>query len=150
MALEDIYNFLKYDDTFASAGQPTEIQLAEVAQAGFQVVINLALHDAGYALPDESATVATLGMEYIHIPVIWTAPQLQDLAAFFQAMESARDKKVFVHCAANMRATAFIALYRIHRLSWQPEEAFAVMRQIWTPYEVWEAFVSQALEQTHL
>lgn len=147
MALEEFYNFMSYGAGFASAGQPSEAQLAEVAQAGFQVVINLALANADYSLPDEAATVISLGMEYVHIPVIWAAPQPEDLAAFFQAMEHAQGKQVFVHCAANMRATAFIALYRIQRLGWQPEQAFGDMHKIWMPDEVWEKFIAQALGQ---
>ncbi|MBF0462114.1 MAG: hypothetical protein HQL87_12035 [Magnetococcales bacterium] len=65
--LESIVGYVPLSDSLATAGQPSEGQLAAVAAAGFAVVINLALHDdPRYSLPDEAKTVADLGMEYIH------------------------------------------------------------------------------------
>ena len=44
--LDDKYNYLKLSESIATSGQPSEAQFAEIAQAGYQLVINLA------ALPD--------------------------------------------------------------------------------------------------
>jgi len=143
--LEAIYNYLLLSDTLATSGQPTEEQIIDIAQAGFQVVVNLALADADYALKDEQASVEAQGMVYIHIPVIWKQPTPTDLQAFFKIMDDHKDQKVFVHCAANMRVSAFMALYRIKRLGWSAEEAYKDMYRIWTPDETWQGFIDQAL-----
>jgi len=145
--LEDIYNFLKLSDEIATSGQPTEIQLVEIGQAGYQVIINLALSGTEYALADERALVEALGMQYIHLPVVWESPTLADLSAFCALMDANQDKKVFVHCVANMRVSAFIALYRILRLGWEADEAFHSMECIWTPEGWWHEFIIEAISQ---
>lgn len=71
----DIDNFRAIDATLTTSGQPTEDQLRAVADEGYEVVINLALHNhPRYSLPDEAGLVESLGMTYIHIPVQFEAP----------------------------------------------------------------------------
>ena len=64
-----------------------------------------------------------------------------------QVMDENGDEKVLVHCRANYRATAFIALYRVLRLGWKPEDAFPDVRRIWNPeeYPVWDRFITEQL-----
>ena len=143
--LENIPAYLKLTDQLATSGQPSAEQIAEIAQAGYQVVINLALTGTEYALPDEAGTVRSLGLEYIHLPVIWSRPTLQNLEDFFNVMDAHKESKVFVHCAANMRVSAFVALYRIKRLGWKREEAFQHTYKIWRPDGVWAELIDQAL-----
>jgi uncharacterized protein (TIGR01244 family) len=144
--MNGIHKLLRIDDTLTTAGQPTQAQLAEVAAAGFDLVINLALHDdPRYSLPDEAGTVRALKMDYVHIPVQFKAPTLSDLGQFFEAMDAARGRKVFLHCAANIRVTTFLGLYRVKRLGWQREEAFEAMHSMWQPDEVWSKFIDEAL-----
>ena len=145
-SLSDIHNFREVDELLSTGGQPTEAQLASVARAGFEVVINLGLHDdPRYSLADEPGCVAALGMEYIHIPVQFGRPTEADLTAFCQAMQAHQGKKVLVHCAANKRVTAFVGLYGALRLGWSQERALALMRSVWEPDEVWMQFISAML-----
>ena len=144
----DIVNYLEIDETLATSGQPTEDELAAIARDGTQVVINLALHDdPRYALPDEAATVASLGMAYVHIPVKFDSPGEAELLAFFDAMDSHRRAKRLVHCAANKRVTAFLGLYRTIREGWDVERAFAPMREIWEPNAAWAPFIAAMLDK---
>ena len=147
--MDDIYKFLRIDDTLVTSGQRSQAQLAGVAAAGVEQVINLALHDdPRYSLPDEAGTVRSLGMDYVHIPVQFKAPTLADLNRFFDAMDAAKGRKLLVHCAANIRVTTFLGLYRVLRLGWEQDQAFEPMRSIWQPDEVWSAFIAQALGTT--
>lgn len=142
----DIYNFRQAASNLATSGQPNESQLSDIASTGYEVVINLALHDdPRYSLPDERASVRSLGLDYVHIPVQFDKPTHQDLLAFFQAMEHNQGRKVWVHCAANMRVTAFVSLYRVLREGWRRDEAFALMYEIWQPNEVWSTFIATEL-----
>ena len=84
-------------------------------------------------------------MKYTHVPVQFEAPTEADLLAFFAAMEAARGQKLLVHCAANMRVTAFLGLYWRIRQGWTEEQAFQLMRGVWQPNEVWSAFISAML-----
>lgn len=142
----DIYNYLRIDEKLATSGQPSVEELAAVAKDGTEVVINIALHDdLRYSLPDETGTVKSLGMTYVHIPVKFDAPTEQDLLAFFDAMEKHREKKLLVHCAANKRVTSFLGLYRVLKLGWEVDAAFAPMREIWEPNENWAPFIAAIL-----
>ncbi|MDH4273755.1 MAG: protein tyrosine phosphatase family protein [Gammaproteobacteria bacterium] len=144
--LDDIYNYQPVNDMLATSGQPTEAQLKIIANAGFQVVINLALHnDQRYSLRDEAGSVNGLGMEYIHIPVAWEHPLGSDLQQFFAAMKRSAGKKIFLHCAANMRASAFLGLYRVLEQGMPPDQAFDIMQLIWEPNAVWSGFIDQML-----
>ena len=144
MALDDIKNFILVSDRLGTAGQPSEEQLRDVAAAGFDVVVNLGLLDPRYCLADEAGSVQTLGLHYHHIPVDFTAPQSDDLQRFFEVMDAARDKKVFVHCAANYRVSSFVALYNEARLGWSAPQGDAHMRRIWEPNETWTRFIAEA------
>lgn len=144
--ITDIFNFLSIKSSLSTSGQPTEAQLSALANQGYEVIINLALHnDPRYSLSDETGLVASLGMTYIHIPVQFDAPTENDLKSFFNAMESHKNKKVHLHCAANMRVTAFLGLYYLIRQKKSKEEAFAPMHSVWEPDEVWSSFISSML-----
>ena len=145
-AVADIYNYIRIDDTLSTGGQPSVEELAAAARDGFEVVVNLALHDdKRYALPDETGTVKALGMTYVHIPVKFNAPTEDDLMAFFTAMQEHQGRKMLLHCAANKRVTAFLGLYRVIRQSWEVEPAFAPAREVWEPDAVWSSFVAAML-----
>jgi protein tyrosine phosphatase (PTP) superfamily phosphohydrolase (DUF442 family) len=148
-ALEDIYNYIPLSDTLLTSGQPTEAQFQSASRAGVQTVINLALATSDNALPAEASLVRQLGMEHIHIPVQWEHPSLADLDSFFNAMEAHKGEKILVHCAANMRVSAFVALYRIMRLGWDQQAALKDTNRIWDPFQnpVWAAFLQTALAQ---
>jgi len=146
-ALSGIYKVRAIDESLCTSGQPTEAQLQEIAAAGFKTVINLALHDdPRYSLPDEAGTVRSLGMGYVHIPVQFSSPTKQDLAEFFAAMNAHKDQKVWVHCAANIRVSVFLGLYRVIEQRQEREVAFAQLSELWQPDEVWSVFIESALE----
>lgn len=139
--LDAIYNFLLLSANLATAGQPLEEELESVANEGFEVVINLALSDADYSLADEERTVQELGMEYVHLPVIWTNPTSNDLDNFFEIMDKYNNRKVFIHCAANMRVSSFVALHRVIKDGWDYTDAVKDIRKIWEPNAVWSDYI---------
>ncbi len=142
--LENIYNYRKISPLLATAGQPTEQQFGDIQQAGFAVVVNLALPTSDNALPHEKELVETLGMSYIAIPVLWENPTLQNFQDFQAVMEEWRDRPCFVHCAANMRVSVFVYLDR--RLRGEPEaQVKGDLWAIWQPNPIWQAFMNQVL-----
>jgi protein tyrosine phosphatase (PTP) superfamily phosphohydrolase (DUF442 family) len=145
--IEDIYNFLRISDSIATSGQPTEKQFSAISDSGYQVVVNLALPESLNALPHEREIVENLGIQYVHIPVIWENPTFDNVERFFGVMEANTDKNVFVHCAANMRVSAFMYLYRHVHKSMSDEEAKKDLYQIWVPNEVWQKFMVEVVER---
>lgn len=142
-SLTDIYNFLMIDPRWATAGQPTVEQFAAIKASGYDVIINLGMPDSPRAVPNEAEVVATHGLEYVAIPVVWDAPTPADLTAFFAAMTANQEKKRFVHCIANMRVSAFTFLYRVLALGVPIEEARQSLLQIWEPNPVWRQFIDE-------
>ncbi len=138
--LDSIYNFLMLSPFVATAGQPTEDELAAVKAAGFEAVINLLPATSPNALPEEERIVSGLGLEYVHIPVEWGNPMAADAKRFFDALDAHVGRRVFVHCAANMRVSA-LYLYRTVRQHVPPVEAAEDLHRIWTPNETWQRFI---------
>lgn len=146
--ITDIYNYRAVDPELSTSGQPSEDELAAVARDGFEVVINLALHDdPRYSLADESGLVGSLGMQYVHIPVQFGAPTEADMLAFFAAMQETVGKKRLIHCAANKRVTAFLGLYRVLRQGQSQAQAFALMNSVWEPDAAWAPFIAAMLDR---
>ncbi|MDD4885333.1 MAG: protein tyrosine phosphatase family protein [Thiomonas sp.] len=103
------------ENTFAafeglwSSGQLSAADIARLPAVGIATVINLALPTAPNALVGEPEQVTALG-----------------------------GKPVWLHCAKNMRASAFVYLYR-RLIRDEPEEQAAwPMLQIWTSNAVWQ------------
>ena len=142
-----IYNFRAIGNKLGTSGQPTEAQFKLVRNAGFKTVINLALPTSNNAIPNEGSVVTSLGMSYVHIPVDFKAPASQDFHAFCQVMEAFDDRPVFVHCAANMRVSAFVFLYRVLCQGFARSRAERDLRAIWQPDEVWSRFIEEQLKR---
>lgn len=143
------HNFHQLSENLFTAGMPTVEQFRDAPYHGVQVVINLAPHDAQGALENEAELAKSLGLKYVNIPVLWSAPRKEDLDRFMDVMDEHRREVVFVHCEANYRASAFVAIYRIARLGWREENAFAPMRKIWNEneYPVWKKFIEDAVRR---
>lgn len=149
-SVSDIYNYRQAAPNLATSGQPSEEQLRTIANEGYAVIVNLALHDdPRYSLTDEAASVQALGLEYIHIPVQFGTPNERDLLKFFEVMELHESRRVWVHCAANKRVTAFLGLYWRLRKGWPEGRAFALLREIWQPDAVWGKFIAAQMAKTN-
>jgi protein tyrosine phosphatase (PTP) superfamily phosphohydrolase (DUF442 family) len=148
--ITEIRDFLPLTNSLATAGQPTRDQFADIKAAGFEVVINLVPSQNPNFLPGEPEIIEALGMRYIGISVDWGHPTVTDLHCFFEAMETNRDKKLFVHCAANKRASVFVFLYRVLRLNIDEADAEDDMDRIWTPEGTWRAFLDEMLAHQNL
>ena len=143
--LGEIYNFLPISDKLSSGGMPTEDQLKLLQEAGYAVVIDLALPNQANALAHEADIVTKLGMEYISIPVVFSNPTPEDLTRTMDALDAHAEQKVFVHCMANYRVAAFLYLYRVLRLGVSPTDAEAQLLHVWQPNEAWATFIRNEL-----
>jgi len=144
--LENIINFMEISPLILSSGQPTRAQFPAIQAAGCKAVINLALKTSTNAIPEEKELVESLGMTYIHIPVIWEKPTQADLETFFNVMHQWRDSKVYVHCVLNLRVSSFLYLYRVLHLGMPEEEVRWDLLTIWDPDEVWARFIADSLQ----
>ena len=140
---DTVHHWRRLDERTTTSGQPTEAELAEIAELGVRCVINLGLHSHEKALADEAASVAALGMRYVHIPVDFQNPTEADFTAFCQALGQAQPAPVHVHCIANYRVSAFFYRYRRDVVGMDPAVARADLDAVWTPVPVWSAFLDR-------
>jgi protein tyrosine phosphatase (PTP) superfamily phosphohydrolase (DUF442 family) len=143
MCVETIYNYLRLSERIGTSGQPQPEQFAAIRDAGFVLVVNL-LPDT-QMLCGEEELVRSLGMDYLQIPVWWNAPEVGDIEQFFAVMQANTARQVFVHCAANMRVSAFMYLYDILREGIPEAEAARNLYRIWTPNPIWEGFIKRVI-----
>lgn len=143
--IDGIYNYVAIDGLFPTSGQPSESQLALIAEAGYETVINLAPSSVfENAVLDEADILRGLGVRYVHIPVNFNNPTDEDFASFRQAVERADPSKLWVHCAANMRVSAFVYRYRREVLGAARPAARRDLEKLWEPYGVWKRFVDRS------
>lgn len=137
-----IINYIPVSDQLATSGQPTPVQIEAIGAAGYDCVINLALHDSTDALYEEGGMVSEAGMNYFHIPVPFDAPTGEHLRLFFNVMKALEGKKVWLHCAYNWRASAFTHHYKRKVLGITAlDELEMLVLQQWEPDEAWLAFL---------
>jgi protein tyrosine phosphatase (PTP) superfamily phosphohydrolase (DUF442 family) len=142
--MDRILNFVQLTDSVGTAGQPTAEQFADIAAAGYVAVVNLAVPDSHNAVANEGSLVTATGMVYVNIPVKWEAPTLADLQRFIRTMRVFEGEHVFVHCAMNMRVSAFMYHYLTVEKGLPPERARSPILEKWTPKmdAVWQAFLA--------
>ncbi len=132
-SLQKILNYYQITENIGIGGQPSADQFSDIAKADYSAVINLAMPDSSNANPEEANIVTSLGMQYIHIPVVWDAPSPDQLREFFQVMDALGNERVFVHCAANYRASAFVYQYLVLRMGIDPDLATSPILRKWLP-----------------
>ena len=145
MPIEDIYNYRPINNHIATAGQPTRGQLHFIVEEGFQAVISLTTYNSDHPLIDESEVVKSFGIAFYHIPVDWQNPKVSDFNEFETIMQQLVGQKIFIHCAANFRVTAFYGLYAMKHQGWTEAQADALRAPIWqgSDYPIWESFVQE-------
>lgn len=148
--IREIKAYLKLSESLFTSGMPTADQFEDIAQAGCKFVINLALPTSDNALANEGEIVTRLGMAYCHIPVIFDSPQEADFLLFSRILSAAVGQKVWVHCAANMRVSAFMFLHRVIQEQTPPEQALQDLTRIWAPDSIWLDFINQQLSKAKL
>ena len=145
--LSEISNYREYSPTFSSSGQPTKEQLQLLKDDGFERIVYIAFSNNGNAFADEDVVVKELGMDYVHIPVIWDQPTASDFYAFAGSMQREPDRKTLLHCQVNYRASAFGFLYRVLYEDVSVVEAKADMNSVWQPNETWQKLIFGILEE---
>jgi len=141
--LEGIYNYHVITSTVTTSGQPSEEQFELIKEAGYNSVINLAPHSAENSLENEALLIKQLGLKYTHIPVNFKNPTNEDFEKFVTSMNESESEKTWIHCAANMRVSAFIYKYRLEVLNHDATQAEADLAKIWEPFGVWKQFIKK-------
>jgi len=145
--LTGIDNYREYSPQFSSSGQPTANQLGAVSRAGFDRVIYLAFSDNHTAIESEDRVVKKLGMDYLHIPVDFENPTLEDFEDFAAVMNRDKQARTLLHCQIALRASTFSFLYRVIYGGVPMAEAKQGLDAVWVPDKIWYRFIIAVLKQ---
>ncbi|MEL7296323.1 MAG: protein tyrosine phosphatase family protein [Pseudomonadota bacterium] len=145
VAADDIVNYRAYTPLFASAGQPTAQQFLGLGEDGFETVVYVAYTDHENSLANADRLAHQQGLTYVHIPVDWNNPTLQDFQMIANVLEQNRERKTLLHCQLNYRASAFAMLYRVLYQDVPLLDAKRDMNAVWQPNQTWTDFMRDAL-----
>ena len=142
--LKKIFNYYKVPGLFETSGQPNNKQLISIANGGYEAVINLAPNTTIEGrIINEEGILKSNNITYIHIPVDFNNPLDEDFNKFVAALEQNKHKKIWVHCAANMRVSAFVFKYRRDVLGLSPKDIEEDLEAIWAPSKTWRSFLEK-------
>lgn len=115
----------------ATAGQPEQEHLEQLAKAGYRTVLDLRTseEDPGF---DESETARGVGMEYVHMP-LEVKPEAFTDEVFARARELLADperRPIFIHCASAVRVVPLLIPYLILDEGRSPDEAAAIASEV--------------------
>lgn len=100
-----IRNFLPITERVAGGGPPSAATIAEMKALGYSTIINMrTLSEPGVA--EEAALAEAAGLHYVHIPVGGTTANLRNGLALSQAIESAPEGRILLHCGSGSRVGA--------------------------------------------
>jgi protein tyrosine phosphatase (PTP) superfamily phosphohydrolase (DUF442 family) len=139
-------NIVVVSPTLVTAGQPTRESLQGLKAEGYTAVISLAPGDTPDAVKDEAEILKAQGIEYVHVPIPWQAPEAKHLEATAAALNRLKGQKVLLHCQMNMRASAVAFLYRTVYAKEDPTAAWADVKKLWTPKDQWAKFIDEQLQ----
>ena len=140
----DIYAFHAVSDALSTSGMLHEGDVDVLRENGFETIIDLRIVDKG---DTEAEEVQATGMRYINVPTKWRKPQPESIEEFFAAMDANKDKKVLVHCGANLRASAMVFLYRVIKQNTPYDIALRDLHEVWEPDKIWQAFIDEAIDR---
>ena len=137
----DAENTYQVFDWLWTSGQLSQKDIGKLAALGVDAVINLAPPTSSNALAGEAELVTRQGLAYVQIPVDWGQPDPGQFSQFVQVLNAFEGRKVWVHCAKNMRVSAFVYLYRKLVLGESESAASFPIREIWQPNDVCQTFI---------
>lgn len=122
-----IKNFGQMDERFYRGAQPKEQDYKDLAAIGIKTVIDLTDKPKEY----EKAMVESLGMKYVHIPMIAKKyPTAEATQTFLKVAGDPTTGKFYIHCAGGRHRTgAMGAVYRYQFYNWNFEQVYKEMKQ---------------------
>jgi protein tyrosine phosphatase (PTP) superfamily phosphohydrolase (DUF442 family) len=140
-------NIVPIDPRLVTSGQPSARGLAALRDRGFDAVIYLAPNTVSDAVREEPAILEAQGIEFVHIPIPFNAPDEGHFVTFAEALGKLRNRKVLVHCQVNLRASSMVFLYRTIIEKQDPAAAYEAVARVWTPEGPWKSLIATQLRK---
>jgi protein tyrosine phosphatase (PTP) superfamily phosphohydrolase (DUF442 family) len=132
------------DDRLATGAQPAAPDFAWLRAQGYDAVVNLNTPSARNYVADEEALVNALGMAYVAVPTDCSVLTPDKYDRFDVAMQGLDGKRVFVHCAANIKSSGLVHIFRVRRRGEAAAAALEDIEQLGVELEPkWQAFFTE-------
>ena len=136
--LSQVANFQFIHEHLFTSGQPTKQELQTIKEYGVTSVINLDLDDANSHLANEDRICLELGLNYMHMPILWDTPSDDQCLLILDLIHYLiQNQMVWVHCANNQRTSSLMYLYRQYYMDVDLPTAQELFHQVWEPNETW-------------
>ena len=140
--IKDVYNYYNIDNTWDTSGQLTEDELVLLSKKKYSTVINLApVSSIEKKIINEEKILKSLNINYLHIPVDFKNPTESDFKKFVKYIKLNHKQKIWIHCAANMRVSAFMYKYRKEVLKMDHNKIIKDLHVFWRPNKTWKTFL---------
>jgi protein tyrosine phosphatase (PTP) superfamily phosphohydrolase (DUF442 family) len=140
-------NVVPIDAHLVTSGQPSAKGLRTLRDRGFEAVIYLAPGTVQDAVAEEPAILEAQGIEFVHIPIPFNAPDESHFVAVAEALRRLRERKVLVHCQVNLRASSMVFLYRAIVEKQDPARAYEAVARVWSPEGPWKSLIATELRK---
>lgn len=122
-----IKNFGQMDERFYRGARPKLEEYKDLAAMGIKTVIDLTEDPKA----EEKAAVESLGMKFVHIPMIAKKyPTEEATTMFLKVANDPATGKFYLHCAGGRHRTgAMGAVYRFQNYHWNFDQVYAEMKK---------------------
>lgn len=73
--------------------------------------------------------------------------KIDKLIMMIAKMQNNQKQPLFIHCAANLRVSAFLYIYRLTTQETDHQQACLDLVKIWQPNQTWQNFINHQLSQ---
>src|SRR5258707_9081048 len=99
-----IVNFEQVTPLLCRGAQPSVANLKELADHGVKTIVDLRDINCGR----EEKAVNVLGLNYVHIPLLFTKPDPQKVQKFLSVVSDPANGQIFVHCRQGADRTGML------------------------------------------
>lgn len=123
-----IDNFACVSADILRGAAPSDAAIGHLFKRGIKTVIDLRMNGEG--CEHEKTVVDECGMKYVHIPMGFTRPKVEQIVAFLRVVNNQNNQPVFVHCRQGAdRTGTLIGIYRILFQHWSYAQVYSEMRE---------------------
>lgn len=107
------------------SGQPTQEGLKALSDSGVKIVVNLRSTKEMQTKVDfnEAIVVESLGMKYVHIPVMPSSFSPEDVDRLREVLAMNQNTQILIHCASSNRVGGMWAAYLNRELGFDVDKA---------------------------
>ena len=126
----DVPRLLCIDEKIATAGQPKDAAITQLAANGFRSVLNQRTASDDIDLKREQELIEKAGMKYVGIPFTPANPEAGVVDAFIKAVKDPSNHPMLIHCGSANRVGALFMIYRVVDQGWTEDKAMEEAVQI--------------------